>query len=231
MHPTLLSCITNTTWAYGKRRICFREGRRVVHSANTVLSTSFSESQTSSGCMSNNVSTDGLCRVLGKGHCTRIGNNLVGHEHCHAKLFGKTSQLPQELSKLHLSLGQLSTALVIGTIQCRGRIDDNQSVTILGHDGCGHFEELGLMFTVVGAGVGHVLECNGGVHSKSLGNGLETLWAEGTFCINVDGLSFGPTISNGHLASNTKSMAKLCLARTKLSKHLRKRSRLNPSLQ
>ena len=47
--------------------------------------------------MGNDVPTDRLRRVLGKGHSTRISDNLIGNEHCHTKLFGKTSQLPQEL--------------------------------------------------------------------------------------------------------------------------------------
>ena len=44
------------------------------------------------------------------------------------------------------------------------------------------------MLTVVGTGVGHVLEGDGGIHTEPFGNGLETLRAEGTLGINVDGL-------------------------------------------
>ena len=44
-------------------------------------------------------------------------------------------------------------------------------------------------------------------------------------------LALGTTLGNGHLACNTESVTKLRLARTKLSKHLRERSRLNPSLE
>mmetsp|Transcript_863 Transcript_863/g.2032 ORF Transcript_863/g.2032 Transcript_863/m.2032 type:complete len:234 (+) Transcript_863:571-1272(+) len=181
--------------------------------------------------MSNNVSTDRLRRVLSKRHSIWIGNDLIGHEHSHAKLLSKTSQLPQELSKLHLPLRQLSTSTVIRTEQCSGRVDNNECVTILGHDCSSHFEQFHLVFTVVGTGVGNVFEGNGWVHSESFGNGLETVGTESSFGVNVDGLSLSTTLRNGHLTRNTQRMAKLCLSRPKLPKHLRQTPRLNPTLQ
>ena len=44
-------------------------------------------------------------------------------------------------------------------------------------------------------------------------------------------LSLCTTLRNGHLTSNTESVAKLRLARAKLPKNLRERSRLNTSLE
>ncbi len=44
-------------------------------------------------------------------------------------------------------------------------------------------------------------------------------------------LALSTTLRNGHLTSNTESVAKLRLARAKLPKNLRERSRLNSSLK
>mmetsp|Transcript_11584 Transcript_11584/g.24720 ORF Transcript_11584/g.24720 Transcript_11584/m.24720 type:complete len:269 (-) Transcript_11584:154-960(-) len=181
--------------------------------------------------MRHDISSNRFRRVLSKRHSVRIGHDLVGNKHRHAELLGETGQLPQKLGKLHLSLGELATARIIGTVERRGGIDDDERVPILGHDGRGHFEEFSLVLAVVGAGVGDVLERDVGIHSESLGDGLEALWPEGTLCVNVNGFALSPTVRNRHLASNTKRMTQLRLPCAKFSKHLCQRSRLNPTFE
>mmetsp|Transcript_8648 Transcript_8648/g.21084 ORF Transcript_8648/g.21084 Transcript_8648/m.21084 type:complete len:309 (+) Transcript_8648:431-1357(+) len=177
------------------------------------------------------VSADGLGRILRERHPIGIGNDLVGHEHGHAELLRETRQLAQKLGELHLSLGKLPAAAVIGTVQGGGGIDHDQGVPVLRHDGGCHLEQIGLVFAVVGPCVCHIFEGDCGVHPESLGNALEARWTEGAFSINVDGLSLSATFRNSHLTCNTKRMAELRLARTEFSEHLREGSRLDPSLE
>mmetsp|Transcript_30291 Transcript_30291/g.55658 ORF Transcript_30291/g.55658 Transcript_30291/m.55658 type:complete len:298 (-) Transcript_30291:86-979(-) len=181
--------------------------------------------------MRHNIPPNRLGRILRKAHPIRIRHHLIRHEHGHSKLFRQPRQLPQKLRQLHLPFAQFSPPAIIRPVQRRGGIDDDERVSILGHDGSRHLEEFGLVFGVVGACVGDVFEGDSWVHSESFGDALEALGAEGSFCVDVDGLALGPTLRNGHLARNTQRMTKLRLPRPKLPKNLRQTPRLHPTLQ
>ena len=70
--------------------------------------------------MGNNVSTNGLGRILGKAHPIGIGHDLVGDEDSDSKFFGQSSQLSQELCHLHLTFRQLSPTGIVRPIEGRG---------------------------------------------------------------------------------------------------------------
>mmetsp|Transcript_10465 Transcript_10465/g.22802 ORF Transcript_10465/g.22802 Transcript_10465/m.22802 type:complete len:331 (-) Transcript_10465:252-1244(-) len=228
---SLLCCITNTAWAYSKLTICFRKSRRVKHRANSILPTTFPQSQPRSTRMRHDIASNRLGRILRKAHPIRIRHHLIRHEHRHSKLFRQPRQLPQKLRQLHLPFAQFSPPAVIRPVQRRGGVDDDERVSILGHDGGRHLEEFGLVFGVVGACVGDIFEGDGGVHSESFGDGLEALGAEGSFGVDVDGLALSPTLRNRHLARDTQRMTKLRLPRPKFPENLRQTPRLHPTLQ
>mmetsp|Transcript_29089 Transcript_29089/g.84532 ORF Transcript_29089/g.84532 Transcript_29089/m.84532 type:complete len:236 (+) Transcript_29089:347-1054(+) len=159
--------------------------------------------------MGDDVAADGLGRVLGERHAVGVGHDLVGNEDGDAEFLGETGQLPEELGHLHLPLGQLAPARIIGPEQGRGRIHHDEGVAILAEDGGRHLEELHLMLAVVGAGVRDVLEGGDGVHVEPLGDGLEPFGAEGPLGVDVHGLALGTAVGDGQLARDAEGVAEL----------------------
>mmetsp|Transcript_29088 Transcript_29088/g.84523 ORF Transcript_29088/g.84523 Transcript_29088/m.84523 type:complete len:296 (+) Transcript_29088:347-1234(+) len=181
--------------------------------------------------MGDDVAADGLGRVLGERHAVGVGHDLVGNEDGDAEFLGETGQLPEELGHLHLPLGQLAPARIIGPEQGRGRIHHDEGVAILAEDGGRHLEELHLMLAVVGAGVRDVLEGGDGVHVEPLGDGLEPFGAEGPLGVDVHGLALGTAVGDGQLARDAEGVAELGLAGAEFTEDLGDGSGLDAALE
>lgn len=214
----LIGGIANTLSANSKLGVRLGQGGTVKDSTDTVLTATLAETQTRSRRMSDNVPANGFGRILGKAHSAGVCSDLIGDKDSDTKLFRQTSQLAKELGHLHLALAQFSTAGVVRTEKGSGTVDHEESVAVLRHD-CGRqLEEFHLVFRVVGASVGHVLESHVRIQAKALGNRLEAVGTKGTFSVNVDGLALGTAFGDGHLAGDTERVGQLSLSGTELAK-------------
>jgi hypothetical protein len=101
----------------------------------------------------------------------------------------------------------------------------------LSHDCGGQLEQLHLVFRVVSTSVSNILQGNGGIHTEAFRNGLEFVGPESSFSVNVNGLSFGTSVRDCHLASDAEGVAELRLSGTELSKDFRDGSSLDSSFQ
>ena len=199
--------------------------------ADTILPTALAHAKTGGRGVGNNITPDGLGRVLGKAHPVGVGHDLVGNQNGHTKLLGQAGELTQKLGHLHLTFRQFATSGVVGTEEGRGGIDDDEGVTVLAEDGGGDLQKFHLMLAVVGAGVGDVLEGGDGVHVEPLGNGLEPFGAEGALGIDVHGLAFRSTVGDGQLARDAQSVAQLGLAGAEFAKDLGDTAGLDATLE
>lgn len=73
-------------------------------------------------------------------------------------LVGEPQQVAEEPRQVHLPRGQLATARVVGAVQRRGRVDDEQRVARLGHHRGRLDEQRRLVVRVVRPRVGHVVQ-------------------------------------------------------------------------
>mmetsp|Transcript_25210 Transcript_25210/g.44750 ORF Transcript_25210/g.44750 Transcript_25210/m.44750 type:complete len:288 (+) Transcript_25210:2328-3191(+) len=227
----LLCGIADARSGNSKLRICFGQCGTVIDGHDSIFTTALAKSQTSGRGMSNDITSNGLGRVLCKAHTVWVGHDLVRHKNSDSKLLRQTRQLTKELSKLHLSLRQFPTPGVISTEQCRGRVNDQECVPILCHNSCSNLEEFHLMFRVLRTSTCHILECGDWIETKPFGNGLKFFGTEAPFRVDVDGFSFGPSVGDCLLTSDTQGVTELCLSGPKLSKDFCDGSCFNPAFQ
>ena len=105
--PLEIFGIVETRGSDRKGALRLWQGRRVVDLAHAVFSSSLFELQAGGGGMGDDISSNGLRVVFRKAHAIRIRNDLVRQDDCDPKLFCESSELTQELSQLHLSVGMV----------------------------------------------------------------------------------------------------------------------------
>lgn len=228
---TLLRTVTNSRGRERKRGVRFRQRRAVKDRHDAIFPAALAKSQASGRGMSHDVATNRLGRVFGKTHPVGVCNDLIGDENRNAKFLGHSSQLSEKLADLHLTLRKFSATHVIGTEESGSGIDNQQGVSILSHNGGRRFEEFHLVLRVVGSSNCNIFQRRSWIQVETFGNGLETLWTEGPFRINVDGLSFGAPFVDGLLAGDTQGVTELRLPGTKFAKHFRNGSSFDTALQ
>jgi hypothetical protein len=215
----------------GKLAIGFGQAGAVVDGHDPVLPPALPQAQPGRRGVGDDVPSDGFCGVLRKGHPVGVRDNLIRDEDGNPELLGKPRQLPEELAHLHLALRELPPAGVVRPIQGRRRVDHQQGIPVLGHDGSRHLEEFHLVLRVVSPGTGNVFEGDGRVEAEALGDRPEALGPEGTLGVDVNGLSLGPALVDGHLAGHAQGVTELGLSGPELSKDLSDGSGFDASLQ
>lgn len=181
--------------------------------------------------MRHDVPADGFGGILREAHAIWVGHYLVGDEDRYTKFFRQSSELAQKLRHLHLALGQLPTAGVVCSKQGRGGVHHEQRVTVLGHNGSCHLEQLHLVFRVVRSSVCHILQGYRRIETKSLGNGLETCGTKGSLRVNINGFAFGTSFRYCHLAGDTECVTQLRLPGSEFAEYFSDRASLDSALQ
>lgn len=124
---------------------------------------------------------------------SRITLNLVGHEDSNVELLSDVVESCQELSKLLLSLGKLSSSGIVNSEACHDTVDDQESEVTRNELLRQLFEKIQLMFTVIATSVRDVLERRLGVETKAFCDLSDTLRAERAFSVDIGRLAFSTT--------------------------------------
>ena len=125
---------------------------RVHHLRNTLLAATLAKKYTGGGCVGENVASDRLAAISTSEERTRarIRLDLIGHEDGNVELFCELGKLAKVLSKLLLTLAELSTAGVVTAEEVENAVNDEQAIVasceVLGHAA----EDLVLVLAVLG---------------------------------------------------------------------------------
>lgn len=106
-----------------------------------------------------------------------------------------------------------------------------QSKSILTHQSCCLDQQLHLLISVKSSCISNVIQYFCWIKLKSLSNLNNSFRSECTFCVNEHCHSSSTTFFYWHLAGHTKSMTKLSLACSKLTKELCYRACFNSFTQ
>ena len=216
----LFTSISNTIIVDAKDRFSFGETRGVVDLDDALLALTLAEVEARLGGVGDDVPADGLLVVAREEGRVGVGDDLVGDDDGGAVFLGQTLEGTEELAELLLAISELAAAGEVGAEERGGGVDDDDSKSVLSHH-CGRLgEKLLLMFAVVGAGAGDVVEDVVGVEAEALGDGAEALGTEGAFGVDVEGHAFGAALVEGKLAGDAERVAELRLAGSELAEEL-----------
>lgn len=110
--------------------------------------------------------------------------HLIWQQNCDAKLISESKQHPKKSCKMHLSGTQLSSSWIVCAIQRGCTVNNDQSISRLGHHCWCLNKKLCLVIGVVGTSVSNVVEYISSRKSKSFSNCQHAFRPECSLCID-----------------------------------------------